>query len=145
MHCNVSKKNKIWTLHKFIYSEKAKNFCEISTLLLTTVQSGVRWRFCKFLWPTQNIWTLTLLVSNYVNILMKSLMKFISFQTLHTTTCTYNAVLCPCEIQLRRRKGSQAKTYRPWKLGRETKLFCLDIDKGLKNIFLGIIFFCFSR
>ena len=36
---------------KFIYSEKATKFCEISTLLLTTVhtESKVKWRFRKIL------------------------------------------------------------------------------------------------
>ena len=37
---------------KFIYSEKATKFCEISTLLLSI---KVRWRFRKNLWPSQNI------------------------------------------------------------------------------------------
>ena len=44
---------------KFIYSEKATKFCEISTLLLSyvvPVKSKVRFR--KILWPSQNIWTL---------------------------------------------------------------------------------------
>ena len=41
---------------KFIYSKNATKFCEISTLLLTTVhKSKVRWRFRKILWPSQNI------------------------------------------------------------------------------------------
>ena len=31
-----------------------------------------------------------------------------------------------------------------WKLGQEIKLFCFDIDKSLKNIFLGIKFFVFQ-
>ena len=44
---------------KFIYSEKATKFCEIFTLFLTYVERvKVRWRFCKILWPFQNIWTL---------------------------------------------------------------------------------------
>ena len=43
-------------LIKFIYSEKATKFCEIFTLLLSYVVP-VR-RFCKILWPSQNIWTL---------------------------------------------------------------------------------------
>ena len=41
---------------KFITSERATKFCEISTLLLS--QSKVRYRFHKILWPSQNIWTL---------------------------------------------------------------------------------------
>ena len=40
-------------LLKFIYSEKATKF----TWLLSYVVP-VRWRFCKILWPSQNIWTL---------------------------------------------------------------------------------------
>ena len=41
---------------KFIYSEKATKFCEIFLLLLTYVlQSKVRGRFRKILWPSQNI------------------------------------------------------------------------------------------
>ena len=44
---------------KFIYSEKVTNFCEIFTLLLSYIVLKVRWRFCKILWPSQNIWTLT--------------------------------------------------------------------------------------
>ena len=46
---------------KFIYSAKATKFCEIFTLLLTGTtlhRTKVRWRFCKILWPSQNIWTL---------------------------------------------------------------------------------------
>ena len=43
---------------KFIYSEKATKFCEISYLLLLQyTQSKVRWRFRKILWPSQNMWT----------------------------------------------------------------------------------------
>ena len=46
---------------KFIYSENATKFCEISTLLVSMyivpVKSKVE-RFCKILWPFQNIWTL---------------------------------------------------------------------------------------
>ena len=51
----------IWLLlhSKFIYSEKATKFCEISTLLLTVLYSKVRWIFRKILWPNQNIWTLS--------------------------------------------------------------------------------------
>ena len=40
---------------KFIYSEKATKFCKISTLLLSYVMPVKRWRFCKILWPSQNI------------------------------------------------------------------------------------------
>ena len=44
---------------KFIYSEKATNFFEISTLLLSyVVPVKSKWRFCKILWPSQNIWSL---------------------------------------------------------------------------------------
>ena len=46
-------------LVKFIYSKKATKFCEIFTLLLTTVHTVKRWRFRKILWPSQRIWTLT--------------------------------------------------------------------------------------
>ena len=42
-------------LLKFIYSEKATKFCEISTV---DCQSNLRWRFRKIIWPSQNIWTL---------------------------------------------------------------------------------------
>ena len=50
---------KIVKLLKFIYSEKATKFCEIFSLILSyVVQSKVRWRFHKILWPPQNIWTL---------------------------------------------------------------------------------------
>ena len=46
---------------KFIYSEKATNFCEVSTAELSYIcsqRSNLRWRFCKILWPSRNIWTL---------------------------------------------------------------------------------------
>jgi hypothetical protein len=44
---------------KFIYSEKATNFFEISTLLLSyVVPVKSKWRFCKILWPSQNMWSL---------------------------------------------------------------------------------------
>ena len=46
---------------KFIYSEKATKFCKIFTLRniwLALHRTKVRWRFCKILWPSQNIWTL---------------------------------------------------------------------------------------
>ena len=49
----------------FIYSEKATKFWEIFPLLLTTkLQSKVRGRFRKILWPSQDIWTLGIKVSN---------------------------------------------------------------------------------
>ena len=63
-----------YTKLEFIYSEKAAKFCEISPLLLSYVvpvkKSKVRWRFCKILWPSQNIWTLKL--SFIANLLRKS-------------------------------------------------------------------------
>ena len=43
---------------KFIYSEKATKFCEISTVYLTGTtfnRTILRWRFRKILWPSQNI------------------------------------------------------------------------------------------
>ena len=41
---------------KFIYSEKATKFCEISTNYLTAVhRTNNWWRFRKILWPSQNI------------------------------------------------------------------------------------------
>ena len=47
-------------LLKFIYSEKAmQNFVIASPYFCPMLcQSKVRWRFCKILWPSQNIWTL---------------------------------------------------------------------------------------
>ena len=51
---------------KFMYSEKATKFCEIFTLHLTGT-AKVRWRFCKFLWPSQNIWTLLLKICSEKN------------------------------------------------------------------------------
>ena len=42
---------------KFTYSEKATTFCEISTNICP-MYSNDCWRFCKLLWPSQNIWTL---------------------------------------------------------------------------------------
>ena len=45
-----------WQL-KFIYSEKATKSCEISTNYFS---SNNWWRFCKILWPSQNLWTLTI-------------------------------------------------------------------------------------
>ena len=51
---------KISTYVKFISSDKATRFFEISTLLLKALhRTKVRWRFCKILWPSQNIWSLT--------------------------------------------------------------------------------------
>ena len=47
------------TIVKFIYSEKATKFCEISTNYLYW-QSNNWWRFHNILWPSQNIWTLSL-------------------------------------------------------------------------------------
>ena len=44
---------------KFIYSEKATNFGEISTVYLIYVVTFKWRRFCKILWPSQIIWTLT--------------------------------------------------------------------------------------
>ena len=60
-----------------IYSEKGTKFCEIFPLLLTTVhtQSRVRGRFRKMLWPSQNIWTLPWVSTNFWWSLM---MKFMS-------------------------------------------------------------------
>ena len=43
---------------KFIYSEKATIFCEIFTVNLSYIVTVKRSRFRKFLWPSQNIWTL---------------------------------------------------------------------------------------
>ena len=44
---------------KFIYSKKPKNFAKSSPYFwLQYIQSKVRGRFRKILWPSQNIWTL---------------------------------------------------------------------------------------
>ena len=53
-----------WSVVKFIYSEKATKFCEIFSLLLT-VCTVVRWRFRKILWPSQNIWTLNHVITDW--------------------------------------------------------------------------------
>ena len=54
---------------KFIYFEKATKFCEIFPFLLTAVhtyiQSKVRGRFRKILWPSQNIRTLCCYKTDY--------------------------------------------------------------------------------
>ena len=52
---------------KFIHSEKVTNFCQISTIDLSyvvTVKSTeiLQWRFRKILWPSQNVWTLRMLI-----------------------------------------------------------------------------------
>ena len=63
-------------LLKFIYSEEATKFCEISTIYLT----NLRWRFLKHLWPSQNIWTLSNKIlgntERYIIIWMESLMNY---------------------------------------------------------------------
>ena len=45
---------------KFIYSEKATKFCAKSPLIICLMycQSNNWCRFCKIVWPSQNIWTL---------------------------------------------------------------------------------------
>ena len=43
------------TTVKFIYSEKATKFFEISTLILSYVVAVKRWRFRKMMWLSQNI------------------------------------------------------------------------------------------
>ena len=51
----------MYTLVKFIFSEKATKFYKISTVNLTVTtlhRTNLRWRFRKKLWPFQNIWTL---------------------------------------------------------------------------------------
>ena len=59
----------------FLYSEKGTKFCEIYTLLLSTVcsmqyiETKVRWRFRKILWPSQNIRTLKAKVNVYWKVL----------------------------------------------------------------------------
>ena len=62
------------TLLKFIYSEKARKFCEIFTLHLMYCQSKVRWRFRKILWPSQNIWPLLSINLQYQQL---SIIKYI--------------------------------------------------------------------
>ena len=47
----------MWPWIKFIYSEKATNFCEILICPMQQ-QSNLWWRFCKILWPSHNISTL---------------------------------------------------------------------------------------
>ena len=65
---------------KFIYSEKATKFCEISSsyilrrpqnfaksppiIWLAVRRTNNWWRFHKILWPSQNIWTLNLYFLN---------------------------------------------------------------------------------
>ena len=54
---------------KFTYSEKAKKVCKISTVDLTWPllhRANLRWRFCKNLWPSQNIWTLQICWCNWI-------------------------------------------------------------------------------
>ena len=55
-------KKKMPLLLKFVYSEKATKVCKIFTVDLTGKlalhKTNLWWRFCKILWPSQNIWTL---------------------------------------------------------------------------------------
>ena len=49
------------TTLKSIYSEKVTKFCKISTVDWPLLHMrNLRWRLRKNLWPSQNIWTLTL-------------------------------------------------------------------------------------
>ena len=50
--CSFTLENSFKLLVKFIYSEKATPFW------LALHRPKLRWRFCKILWPSQNIWTL---------------------------------------------------------------------------------------
>ena len=55
----------------------ATKFCEISTLQY--IQTKVRWRFRKILWPSQNIWTLklcTFLIFNFTSYIQVSFRRF---------------------------------------------------------------------
>ena len=60
------RRNRVWIYSwivsfKFIYSEKASKFCEISNALqiwLALHGTNLQWRFPKILWPSQNIWSL---------------------------------------------------------------------------------------
>ena len=56
---------------KFLYSEKATHFCEIFPLLLSCVVP-VRGRFHKILWPSQNIWTLSIKRHNFCDATKKN-------------------------------------------------------------------------
>ena len=49
------------------------------------------------------------------------------------------------KLKIRKTKGSCLKQNLHWKLGQETKLFCFDIDNGLKNICFRNNIFLFSR
>ena len=43
---------------KFVYLRRPQNFAKSPPdFCLQYIQTKVRWRFCKVLWPSQNIWT----------------------------------------------------------------------------------------
>ena len=54
-HCHkLLKSRKEYYVLKFVYSEKATKFCEISSYFcLLYIQTKVMWRFRKILWPSQ--------------------------------------------------------------------------------------------
>ena len=56
-----SKVHIFWEGHK-IFTKSPPYFCPMQC------QSKVRWRFCKILWPSQNIWTLTEIQSVLFNL-----------------------------------------------------------------------------
>ena len=54
--------NVVYWMNKF-KTEKRNNFWEVKKLSKffwqkATFRTNLRWRFCKILWPSQNIWTL---------------------------------------------------------------------------------------
>ena len=61
-HFNVSKSTLPfqWANNQFCLNLRGpQNFAKFSSYFwLQYIQSKVRWRFCKILWPSMNIWTL---------------------------------------------------------------------------------------
>ena len=84
----------IYVLVKFIYSEKATKFCEIFTLLFFDFRTKVRWRFRTILWPSRNVWTLTMIVFLLSPLLIHHVLIFPTFFLKYKNDPTFSPFFC---------------------------------------------------
>ena len=99
----------------FLYSEKGTKFCEIYTLLLSTVcsmqyiETKVRWRFRKILWPSQNTWPLS--GTNSVKLLSVDSLEFWNAEKIKSAFLSLYDLVFSLELKFRNINGFQFFTY----------------------------------
>ena len=115
-------------LLKFIYSEKATKFCELTYFWLQYIRSKVRGRFRKILWPSQNIWTFNVLYR--LSFLLRQFSKLIPILPKWSQR---NAIMGLFLIKYVQRKGILFKVNIFWEGHKILRNLPLTFDRSTYN------------